>query len=80
MSSARLLALVLRHPHPADLGRRTRDERAFEALRRLEACGLVFRRRGLYRLTTRGRNELSMVRAVERMLKTEAERALARRV
>ena len=78
MSSARLLALVLGHPHPSDLGRSARDEKAFDGLLRLEACGLETRRRGLYRLTTRGRYELSMVGAVERMLKTEAERALAR--
>ncbi|NUR76781.1 MAG: hypothetical protein HOQ28_10920 [Thermoleophilia bacterium] len=69
MGHARLLALVLRHPHPADLGRTVRDGTTFAALRQLEARGLVMRRRGLYRLTRRGRHELSMAWAVAQLLR-----------
>jgi len=50
MSEARLLFLVLRYPHPAALARHARDSSVFPGLRRLEADGLVSRRRGLYRL------------------------------
>jgi DNA-binding PadR family transcriptional regulator len=68
MSEARLLALVLRYPHPTALVRRARDGRVFPALRRLEARGLVTRRRGQYRLTLRGRHEVAMTHAVGRLL------------
>jgi Mn-dependent DtxR family transcriptional regulator len=68
MSEARLLWLVLRYPHPTALARRVRDGRVFAGLRRLEACGLVTRRRGEYRLTRRGRDELAMTHALTRML------------
>jgi DNA-binding PadR family transcriptional regulator len=68
MSEARLLALVLRYPHPTALARQARDGRIFPALRRLERRGLVTRRRGQYRLTLRGRHELAMTRAVTRLL------------
>jgi DNA-binding PadR family transcriptional regulator len=68
MSEARLLWFVLRYPHPTALARHVRDGRVFAALRRLEAHGLVVRRRGLYRLTRRGREELSMTRALARLL------------
>jgi DNA-binding PadR family transcriptional regulator len=68
MYEAQLLSLVMRHPHPAALARHVRDGRIFAALRRLEARGLVVRRRGLYRLTRRGRHELSMERAVARLV------------
>jgi DNA-binding PadR family transcriptional regulator len=68
MTEARLLALVLRFPHPTALARHERDGRVFAALRRLEASGLVTRRRGLYRLTRRGRHELELTRAVTRLL------------
>jgi DNA-binding PadR family transcriptional regulator len=67
MSEARLLSLVMRHPHPVALARQVRDGRIFVALRKLEDRGLVTRRRGLYRLTRRGRLELSMERAVARL-------------
>jgi len=67
MSEARLLWFVLRYPHPTALARHVRDGRMFAALRRLEAHGLVVRRRGLYRLTRRGREELSMTRALARL-------------
>jgi Mn-dependent DtxR family transcriptional regulator len=68
MSEARLLRLVLRYPHPTALGRHVRDGRVFAALRRLEACGLVTLRRGEYRLTRRGRDELVMTHALTRLL------------
>jgi len=68
MSETRLLYLVLRYPHPAALARHVRDGSAFPALRRLEARGLVARRRGLLRLTSRGRDELAMARALTRLV------------
>lgn len=63
-----LLAFVRRYPHPAALARRIRDGSLFAGLERLEAQGLVTRRRGLYRLTQRGRHELSMARAVAQLV------------
>jgi DNA-binding PadR family transcriptional regulator len=68
MAETRLLWFVLRYPHPTALARHVRDGRVFVALRRLEARGLVTRRRGQYRLTRRGREELSMTRALGRLL------------
>ncbi|HWJ30957.1 MAG TPA: hypothetical protein VNR59_01340 [Gaiellaceae bacterium] len=67
MSEARLLFLVERYPHPTALARRARDRSLFVGLRRLEARGLLTRRRGQYRLTRRGRNELALLRAVARL-------------
>jgi DNA-binding PadR family transcriptional regulator len=68
MDETRLLSLVMRHPHPAAFARQVRDGRIFAALRRLEDHGLVMRRRGMYRLTRRGRHELSTERAVARLI------------
>ena len=68
MSEARLLSLVERYPHPRALVLRARDGALFAGLRRLEERGLVVRRRGLYRLTCRGRSELSLTRTVARLL------------
>jgi Mn-dependent DtxR family transcriptional regulator len=68
MSEARLLWSVLRYPHPTSLARHLRDGRAFAALRCLEAGGLVTRRRGQYRLTRRGRDELATSLTVTRLL------------
>ena len=68
MSETRLLALVARYPHPAALGRHAPGRSAFSALRRLERCGLVTKRGGLYRLTRRGRDELWMARGVARLV------------
>ena len=68
MSDARLLSFVSRYPHPTALARRARDGRIFAALRRLEARGFVIRRRGEYRLTWRGREELAMARALARLV------------
>jgi DNA-binding PadR family transcriptional regulator len=67
MSEARLLSLVERYPHPTALARRAHDGSLFTGLRRLEACGLLTRRRGQYRLTRRGRDELALVRAIARL-------------
>jgi DNA-binding PadR family transcriptional regulator len=67
MSEARLLSLVERYPHPTALARRAGDGSLFTGLRRLEACGLLTRRRGQYRLTCRGRDELARVRAIARL-------------
>ncbi len=67
MSEARLLSLVERYPHPTALARRARDGSFFTGLRRLEAHGLLTRRRGLYRLTRRGRDELALLRALARL-------------
>ena len=68
MSEARLLSVVHRYPHPTALARHVRDGRVFGALRGLEERGLVTRRRGHYRLTRRGRDELAMSRALTRLL------------
>jgi DNA-binding MarR family transcriptional regulator len=68
MSEGRLLWLVFRHPHPTALARHLRDGRVFAALRRLEARGLLTRRRGEYRLTSRARDELAVTHALTRLL------------
>jgi Mn-dependent DtxR family transcriptional regulator len=68
MSQARLLWLVSTYPHPTALARHVRDGSVFVALRRLEAGGFVTRGRGGYRLTKRGRHELTMARLVTRLL------------
>jgi DNA-binding PadR family transcriptional regulator len=67
MSEARLLSLVERYPQPTALARRARDGSLFVGLRRLEARGFLTRRRGLYRLTPRGRDELALLRALARL-------------
>jgi DNA-binding PadR family transcriptional regulator len=64
MSEARVLWLVRQYPHPRALARRARDGSLFVVLRRLEACGLLRRRRGLYRLTQRGEHELKLMQAL----------------
>ncbi len=66
MSEARLLSLVERYPHPTALARRVRDGSLFVGLRRLEARGFLTRRRGQYRLTRTGRNELALLHALAR--------------
>jgi DNA-binding PadR family transcriptional regulator len=73
MSQAAVLCLLVRFPHPAALARCAGDGGVFAALRRLEQDGLVTRRRGLYRITTRGRRELALDRALRRAV----DRALA---
>ncbi len=73
MSESALLALVAAHPHPRALARRAGEAPLFTGLRRLERAGLVSRRRGLYRITRRGRDEL----ALERALSVRVTRALA---
>jgi DNA-binding PadR family transcriptional regulator len=67
MSEARLLSLVATYPHPTALARRVRDGSTFVGLRRLEARGYIRRRRGLYRLTVRGRDELALTMALLRL-------------
>ena len=64
MSEARLLSLVMSYPHPTALARQVCDGSVFAALRRLEAHGYVGRRRGQYRLTRHGREELAMTLAL----------------
>jgi DNA-binding PadR family transcriptional regulator len=68
MSEAGLLALVTRYAQPSALARRAGTESIFPALRRLECDGLVTRRRGTYRLTQRGRNELGLQVALTRAI------------
>jgi DNA-binding PadR family transcriptional regulator len=68
MSEARLLSLIVRYPHRACLARKVRDGSVFAALGRLEARGLVTRRREQYRLTRRGVDELTMTRALARLI------------
>jgi len=67
MSEGAVLRLVEQYPHPTALARRVRDTSLFPALRRLEAHGFLWRRRGVYCLTRRGRNELTMTRALIRL-------------
>jgi DNA-binding MarR family transcriptional regulator len=68
MSEARLLSLVARFPHPTALARHVRDGSVLAGVRRLESRGLVTRRRGLYRLTHRGADELALTRALARLI------------
>jgi len=68
MSEVRLLALVLRFPHPTALARHLRDGSVHAALRRLEALGFVRRQHGLLRLTQCGRAELEMAVSVTRLI------------
>ena len=68
MSGVRLLFLVSRYPHPTALARQGRGMPLFPGLRSLEACGLVTRRGGLYRLTRRGGDELAMAVALARLV------------
>jgi hypothetical protein len=68
MSDARLLSIVARYPHPTALARHLRDGRLFGALRRLEGRGLLTKRRGTYRLTRRGRDELDMTEMLTRLI------------
>jgi len=68
MSEAGMLFLVVRYPHRTALARHARDASIFAALRRLEARGLVWRQRDLYRLTKRGVIELEMTCAVARLI------------
>jgi hypothetical protein len=67
MTELALLSLVRRYPHRATLARR-RGERVFPALQRLEASGLVLRKRESYRLTARGKRELDLHRALTRVV------------
>jgi hypothetical protein len=60
MAEDALLRLLWRYPHPAALARNAAGTPFFPALRRLERAGLVTRRRGLYRLTARGKRELAL--------------------
>jgi DNA-binding PadR family transcriptional regulator len=78
MSEGALLSLVARYPHPIALARHARDGTMFVALRRLEARELVTRRRGLYRLTRRGRHELALARALARLVNAPAFTAAPR--
>jgi hypothetical protein len=68
VSEAALLRLVAAQPHPTALARRLPAETLFVGLRRLEGAGLVTRRRGLFRVTARGRSELALDRAVRAAL------------
>jgi DNA-binding PadR family transcriptional regulator len=68
MSEARLLSMLTRYPHPTALARHVRDGHMFATLRRLEARGLVTKRRGTYRLTRRGRDELELTELLTRLI------------
>jgi DNA-binding PadR family transcriptional regulator len=72
MSEAWMLSLVARYPHTSALARHVRDGAVFVALRRLEARGLVWRRRDVYRLTKRGRGELEMTRLLARLARNRS--------
>jgi DNA-binding PadR family transcriptional regulator len=72
MAELTLLLLVARHPHPAALARRAGSATLFPALRRLECAGLVTRRRGLYRLTHLGRQQLGLAAAIARTVMAAA--------
>jgi DNA-binding PadR family transcriptional regulator len=68
MSEARLLSMLTSYPHPTALARHVRDGRMFGTLRRLEARGLVTKRRGTYLLTKRGRDELELTEMLTRLI------------
>ena len=68
MSDARLLSLVVRYPHPTALARKVRDGSVFAALQRLETSGFIWRRRGQFRLTRHGRDELAITVALVRLV------------
>jgi len=68
MAESRLLALVMRHPHPTALARRVRDGSVLARLRVLEARGLVRRHHGVFVLTRRGRDELALTVALARLV------------
>jgi len=72
ISEVVLLRLLSRYSHPAALTRIAGGAAVFPVLRRLERDCLVSRRRGLYRLTVRGRSELelqpALARSVDRAL------------
>jgi hypothetical protein len=68
MAVEELLWLVARYPHHTALARRARDSSVFAGLRHLEVEGLVYRRRGAYRLTAAGCDELFAVGALARLL------------
>jgi hypothetical protein len=70
MTELDLLSTVGRYPHRAALARRggIAAVSLFSALRRLEAEGLVVRRRESYLLTTRGKRELDIGRALARLV------------
>ncbi len=69
MGQLRILALVRRHPHPANLARTAPGDATFTALQQLESHGLITRRHGLYRLTRQGRSELDMSQAIAGLLR-----------
>jgi DNA-binding PadR family transcriptional regulator len=73
MSETALLSLVFRYSHPGALARRVSNAALYDGLRRLELAGYVTRRRGLYRVTARGRKELTFSHA----LHVTVRRALA---
>jgi hypothetical protein len=60
MAAFALLRLASVYPHETALARRIRPTLLFPTLRQLEAEGLALRRRGLHRLTSRGRAELEL--------------------
>ena len=67
MSEAQLLFMVRRYPEPRALARRIRAASLFTGFERLEARGLVVRRRGLYRLTTHGAYECELEQRLSRL-------------
>ena len=68
MSEARLLWLVSMYPHPRALARKAQNGSVFPGLRSLERRGLVKRYPDHYRLTRRGRDELAMELAINRLV------------
>jgi DNA-binding PadR family transcriptional regulator len=70
---------VKAYPHRTALARRVRDGDAFVLLGRLEARGLVTRRKDLYALTRRGRDELELTGAVAHLVVSSRVKALHRR-
>ena len=64
MSELEVLFLVARCPNPVPLARRVRHSSVFLALRCLEERGFLWRQRGEFRLTRRGRHELAITVAL----------------
>jgi DNA-binding PadR family transcriptional regulator len=65
MGDVVLLALVRRYPDSVALARRVRPGLLYGRLERLERARLITRRRRLYRLTQRGKQEFDLVTALQ---------------
>jgi hypothetical protein len=72
MSEEALLTLLLRYPHAVAISRRVSGATLKIGVERLESCGLVSRRGGLYRVTSRGIGALRLNQSLRRSLEHAA--------